>query len=70
MEELYGKDYVDMLALLGYQDLISSMSRLEPEMQMLKLKMKGINPDDAMTDVAYEKGYSLLRLIEETTGRD
>ena len=21
MEELYGKDYVDMLALLGYQDL-------------------------------------------------
>jgi len=70
MEELYGKDYVDMLALLGYQDLLASVSSLEPEMQMLKLKMKGINPDDAMTDIAYEKGYSLLRLIEETAGRE
>ncbi len=70
MEELYGKDYVDMLALLGYQDLEASMGYLEPEMQMLKLKMKGINPDDAMTDVAYEKGYFFLRLLEETSGRE
>jgi len=70
MEELYGKDYVDMLALLGYQDLTASISSLEPAMQMLKLKMKGINPDDAMTDIAYEKGYSFLRLLEETVGRD
>jgi len=70
MEELYGKDYVDMLALLGYQDLLASISSLEPKMQMLKLKMKGINPDDAMTDIAYEKGYSFLRLIEELAGRE
>ncbi len=70
MEELYGKDYVDMLALLGYQDLLASLSALEPKMQMLKLKMKGINPDDAMTDIAYEKGYSFLRLIEELSGRE
>jgi leukotriene-A4 hydrolase len=70
MEELYGKDYVDMLALLGYQDLLASISSLEPKMQMLKLKMKGINPDDAVTDIAYEKGYSFLRLIEELSGRE
>ena len=70
MEELYGKDYVDMLALLGYQDLQASISSLEPKMQMLKLKMKGIDPDEAMTDIAYEKGYSFLRLIEELAGRE
>lgn len=70
MEDLYGKDYVDMLALLGHQDLLASISSLEPKMQMLKLKMKGINPDDAVTDIAYEKGYSFLRLIEELSGRE
>ena len=70
MEELYGKDYVDMLALLGYQDLQASISSLEPKMQMLKLKMKGLDPDEAMTDIAYEKGYSFLRLIEELAGRE
>ena len=46
MEELYGKDYVDMLALLGYQDLLASISSLEPKMQMLKLKMKDLDPDE------------------------
>ena len=70
MEELYGKDYVDMLALLGYQDLLASISSLEPKMQMLKLKMKGLDPDEAMTDIAYEKGYSFLRLIEDLAGRE
>ena len=70
MEELYSRDHVEMLALLGRQDLAASMESLKPEMQMLKLKMKGINPDDAMTDVAYEKGYFFLRLLEETAGRE
>jgi len=70
MEKLYGKDYVDMLALLGSQDLKASLASLEPDMQMLKLRLKGQNPDDGMTDIAYEKGYFFLRLIEETVGRD
>ncbi len=70
MEALYGKDYVDMLALLGYQDLIHEMDNSQPEMQKLKLKLKGIHPDEAMSDVAYEKGYFFLRLLEQTAGRD
>lgn len=70
MEKLYGKDYVDMLAQLGYQDLLASVQSEAEPMQLLKLKMKGINPDDAMTDIAYEKGYSFLRVIEEVAGRE
>jgi leukotriene-A4 hydrolase len=70
MEALYGKDYVDMLALLGYQDLMHEMENSQPEMQKLKLKLKGIHPDEAMSDVAYEKGYFFLRLLEQTAGRD
>jgi hypothetical protein len=36
----------------------------------LKLQLDGRNPDDGMTDVAYEKGNNLLMLIEKTVGRE
>ncbi|MCB9189317.1 MAG: M1 family metallopeptidase [Flavobacteriales bacterium] len=70
MESLYGKDYTDMLALLGYQDLMRTMSEEEPAMQSLKLNLINKHPDDAMSDVAYEKGYFFLRLLEQVAGRD
>ncbi|MDG2344295.1 MAG: M1 family metallopeptidase [Flavobacteriales bacterium] len=70
MEALYGKDYTEMLALLGYQDLQEELVTLDPKMQTLKLKMKGMHPDDAMSDIAYEKGYFLLRMIENNVGRE
>ena len=65
MEALYGKDYTDMLALLGFQDLTSELSSLDEDMQKLKLKLNGLHPDDAMSDIAYEKGYFFLRMLEE-----
>ena len=70
MEALYGKDYSEMLALLGYQDLLEEINVLEPDMQLLRLNMLGKHPDDAMTDIAYEKGYFFLRMIENHVGRE
>ena len=70
MEALYGKDYTDMLALLGFQDLTSELSNLDEDMQKLKLKLNGLHPDDAMSDIAYEKGYFFLRMLEEKKGRN
>ena len=70
MESLFGVDYSDMLALLGHQDLLSEINSLEPEMQTLKLQMKGRHPDDAMSDIAYEKGYFFLRMLENHAGRE
>ena len=70
MEALYGKDYTDMLALLGFQDLQADLSSLAPEMQKLKLMLEGKHPDDAMSDIAYEKGYFFLRMLEENIGRE
>ena len=73
MEELYGKSYADMLAALGYQDLQNTLNDLEhdhPHDTHLKLNLKGRNPDDGMTDIAYEKGYFMLRTIEEKVGRE
>ena len=73
-EKLYGKEYSDMTALLGHQDLVASLKEMEagphPEDTRLKLDLAGRDPDDGMTDIAYEKGYGLLRLLESKVGRE
>lgn len=72
MEALYGKSYADMLALLGYQDLMETVEELgkTSDDTKLKLNLEGRSPDDGVSDIAYEKGYFLLRLIEENVGRE
>jgi len=69
MEALYGKDYVEMLALLGYQDLLHEVENLKPSLQTLKLNLKNLHPDNGMSDIAYEKGYFFLRMLEAAVGR-
>jgi leukotriene-A4 hydrolase len=72
MEKLYGKSYSDMLSVLGYQDLLATLKDLgetNPDTQ-LKLALEGRDPDDGMTDIAYEKGNALLRTIEAAVGRE
>lgn len=72
MERLYGKDYADMLWALGFQDLEDTVKELGPDSPdtHLYLDLAGRNPDDGMTDIAYEKGALLLLLLEKTVGRD
>ena len=71
MEKLEGREYADMLSLLGKQDLEHEVSALgySHKDTHLKLDLSGRDPDDGFTDIAYEKGFFLLRLIEETVGR-
>ena len=71
MEKLEGREYADMLSLLGKQDLEHEVSALGHSHKdtHLKLDLSGRDPDDGLTDIAYEKGFFLLRLIEETVGR-
>ncbi|HEY8713517.1 MAG TPA: M1 family metallopeptidase [Thermoanaerobaculia bacterium] len=71
MEAVYGRDYSEMLARLGMQDLEQAVQELGPESPdtHLLLNLEGKDPDDAANKLAYEKGYFLLRLIEETVGR-
>lgn len=71
MEKLYGADYADMLAVLGHQDLLATLADMgndNPDTK-LKLALEGRDPDDGMTDIAYEKGNALLRTIEMAVGR-
>ncbi|MEO6190562.1 MAG: M1 family metallopeptidase [Saprospiraceae bacterium] len=72
MESLYGKSYADMLSLLGFQDLQKAIIELgdTSELTKLKLNLKDKDPEEALTDIAYEKGKMLLRYLEERIGRN
>ncbi|WP_338767318.1 M1 family metallopeptidase [Bernardetia sp. ABR2-2B] len=74
MEEVYGKDYAEMLALISYQDLKDEVAAMtsagNSEDTKLKLDLEGRNPDDGVTSIAYDKGFYLLKLIENTVGRE
>jgi len=74
MEAVYGRERAEMLAQLSRQDLDATLAEISasahPEDTRLKLALEGRSPDDGMTDIAYNKGYFFLRLIEETAGRD
>ena len=72
MEKLYGKDYADMLTVLGLGELRKTMKDLmenAPADTRLKLDLKGRNPDDGLTDIAYEKGRFFLLWCEQQMGR-
>ena len=72
MEAVNGKDYADMLAEIGYQDLEFDVQDLGPQSPMthLKLTLKGKDPDEGSNDIAYEKGAYFLTLLEQTAGRE
>lgn len=72
MEKIYGREHSEMLAMLTLKDLnasIVSMGETNPDTK-LKLDLTGRDPDDGVTDIAYNKGYFFLRLCEESVGRE
>lgn len=74
MEALYGASYSNMLRQLGYQDLQEELVSLKEEGYwddtQLKLDLAGRDPDEGLTDIAYEKGALFLRHIESVVGRE
>lgn len=74
MEKLYGKDYAEMLASLNLQDLNDEVKSLKENNlaadTKLLLNLEGRNPDEGVTDIAYNKGYFFLRSVEEKYGRE
>lgn len=74
MEEIFGADFANMLALLSYQDLQDEIEWLKSEDRLadtrLRVDLEGRNPDDGLTGIPYDKGFYLLKLIEQTVGRE
>lgn len=71
LEEVYGKEFADMITVLGMQDLENTVDELgagNPDTR-LQIDLEGRDPDDAVSDIPYEKGSLFLRSIEETVGR-
>jgi leukotriene-A4 hydrolase len=74
MEALYGKEISDILALIEFQELQDELKEIgesaHPEDTRLKLQLRGRDPDDGLTDIAYVKGAFFLKTLERDAGRE
>lgn len=72
MEAVYGKDYADMLQVLEYEGLVETVKEFgatSPDTH-LKLQLEGRDPDEGVSDIAYNKGAFFLRMLESKVGRE
>lgn len=73
MEELYGKEIADILALVEFQELEKEIARFKKEGKnndtRLFLDLTDRDPDDGMTSIAYTKGAFFLKTLERDFGR-
>jgi leukotriene-A4 hydrolase len=71
IEAIYGRERAEMEWLLGRHDLDDALTELaeRPGMTKLSLDLED-DPDEGVTQIAYEKGALFLRLLEEAVGRE
>jgi len=71
-EAMMGETFIEMSWAQSYEDLQIAVNELGKDNKdtWLKLDLKGRDPDDGLTDIAYEKGSLFLKLIEQTVGRE
>lgn len=72
MEATEGRAYSEMLAQLSLQDLHATVAELgdSSAMTRLKLDLEGRDPDEGVSDIAYNKGALFLRQLEDKVGRE
>jgi aminopeptidase N len=72
VEALEGIETRELHAALGRGALEQALAHFadRPQLTRLRTDLAGVDPDDAFSSVPYEKGYLLLRALEEDVGRD
>jgi aminopeptidase N len=72
VEVLYGVDEAELQAAIGRRELDEAIARFArtPELTRLRTRLADVDPDEAFSQVPYEKGYLFLRTLEEAAGRD
>jgi len=71
MEQLRGRDYVDMQWSIGHRELAKAFGDTKPADTRLALQVSpDRDPEDVPGDAAYEKGALFLRTLEEAFGRE
>jgi leukotriene A-4 hydrolase/aminopeptidase len=70
VEQVFGKKWAEMEAVLGRRSLDRELADLKLSDQVLHIDLKGRDPDDGLTDIPYEKGALFLKHLEATFGRE
>lgn len=70
VEQLYGARREQMEDVLGVQSLRSELADADAAHQQLAVDLRKDDPDDGVTDIAYEKGKAFLTFLENRFGRD
>ncbi len=73
IEAIYGPKVAAQQYALGVDSLNEEIDRLGGSGAAdtrLRIDLKGRNPDDGLTEIAYEKGAAFLRSIETAVGRE
>lgn len=68
-EAVYGKSLADEEALLSARALEKSIGSMPANAQKLTPDLRGVDADDALSSVAYDKGSWFLRTLEQRFGR-
>ncbi len=73
MEKVYGKPYDQMRQVLAWNDLEKTIAEMKQDGLMadtkLKLNLQGRDPDDGLSDIAYDKGRFFLCHLEKIVGK-
>ncbi len=70
VEEVYGQKVARQQVALGIDSLNAELKTLPQADTRLAIDLKGRNPDEGLTEIAYEKGAAFLRMIEAAVGRN
>jgi aminopeptidase N len=71
LEALAGPEVAALHAALGRRALEEALHhfRAHPNLTALRTHLAGVDPDEAFSQIPYEKGYLLLRAMEDAAGR-
>jgi hypothetical protein len=70
MQLVYGDDRYHMEMSLGYAYLQTDLNDLDDHDELLAIDLRGRDPDDAFSNIPYEKGSLFLYEMEEKIGRE
>ncbi|KAF6816147.1 peptidase family M20/M25/M40 [Colletotrichum musicola] len=73
IRELRGEEEVQLQSIVGWQDLVYNIEAYgggDSVHTNLVLQFDGKRPDDVMSKISYEKGYTFLCYLEQTVGRE
>ena len=70
LEKVYGKARAEMETQIGRDLLEKAIKTMKPREQILHIDLNGLDPDDNVTDIPYEKGFLFLLHLEKLAGRE